>query len=151
MDLFSYEGTEQLRLIEELYKRIALVLKKGIIVAKYREAILINSLVKNYYEIHEADLLSVMSNSGFDETILLSYELDGPLDITKLSVLSTLTEPYLMDSSYLLFKQQVEIGIEHAIYNLCKDYRVSATVNIEDYIDDEEILWDIKINLMAGK
>lgn len=153
MNIFSYDELTQQRNILKLYKSLTTLFLQGIVVAKYREAIIINSLVQNQYEIEEEDTLAIMSAISSDDVIVLNYELDGPINLDKLSILEVLTEPILLDSSYLLFKQQVEIGIERLVHNsqIQKDYKISVTVNIEDYLDGDEILWDIKLNVMQGQ
>jgi len=153
MSLFSYNELEQKQNILELYKDLTTLFLQGIVVPKYREAIVITNLAQRQYEVEEEDPLSIMTDISSEEIIVLNYELDRPIDLNKLSVLGSLTEPILLDSSYLLFKQQVEIGVERLINSsdLRKYYRISSTVNIEDYIDNDEILWDVKINIMQGQ
>jgi len=151
VDIFSYDETVQMLALEQLYKEITLIFKQGIIIAKYRECLIVDKLVRNHIELPELDTVEYMSNIRAEEIIQLNFELDGPIDLNKLVMLGVPQSPILMDSSYLVMKQQTEIALEQLLKPLLSRWKASATVSINDYLDEDEILWSITLTIMAGR
>lgn len=152
MCIFGIEEKEQLVNLNKLYLDILDILKKGIIISKYRELISILPLKSNYLEIPDIDSFEMM-NSNTEEEFYLIYETRKPINIKNIVTLVPLASNILNDSSYLLVKQLAETRLEHIINipRINSKYKVSVTVSIDDIVDEDEVLWTIRLLLMVGR